>query len=488
MSILIKNGLIYDGTGQKPEKKDVLIRKNQIKSIGDLKNTQADKTIDAEGKNILPGFIDINSGIDHHLKILTSPHQKTFLEQGVTTAIGGNNGSSLAPFSKESLETIKKWGSDELQKTNIDWESFKEFLNSINNKGLKINFGSFVGHSSIKRMITKNKPRDLTQREIKLSQKILKESLNQGALGLSVSLEYGFTSETPKNEIKELIKIIKKTNKTYVTDFKYPDKNPQKSLKEIINLTENIKTEINHLQPLKSSSEQYLNIIDKLQKISSQTEINFDSYPAKFIKTPIYQFLPKWLERPTLKEVSKIVKSGRYDNEIKEHLKKYTRRKIKFTHVPSEFKSLKNKTLKKLSDNREKTQIETMLQIMKLTNLKPVCTYYNVDQKILSKLLQSESSIIASNGTHFEIPEYNPFLEYLKFSKNNKLPLEKAVAKITSKPASKLNIKKRGKIKEGYYADISIMKDDKIDTVFVNGKITYKNNNPTKTKSGEIIK
>ncbi len=488
MSILIKNGLIYNGTGQKPEKKNILIRKNQIKSIGNLKDTQADKVIDAEGKYILPGFIDINSGIDHHLKILTSSHQKTFLEQGVTTAIGGNNGSSLAPFSTHSLETIKKWGSDELQKTNIDWENFGEFLNSINKKGLKINFGSFIGHSSIKRLITKNKPRDMTKREINLSQEILKESISQGALGLSASFEYGFTSETPKNEIKELLKVIKETNKIYVTDFQYPEKDPQKSLKEIINLTENIKTEINHLEPLKSSSEQYLNITDKLKKISSQTDINFDSYPAKFIKTPVYQFLPDWLEKPTLKETSKIVKSGRYDKEIKEHLKQYTRRKIKFTHVPVGFPTLKNKTLKKLSENREQTQIETMLEIMKITDLQPVCTYYNVDQKILSKLIKSESSIIASNGTHFEIPKYNPFLEYLKFSRDNKISLEKAITKITSEPAAKLNIKKRGKIKEGYYADILIMENKKIDTVFVNGEVAYKNNNPTKTKSGEVIK
>src|SRR6056297_145375 len=124
MNTLIKNGLIFDGRGQPPYKKDILIKGERIYKIGEIDKSKADQVIDAEGAYVFSGFIDINSGIDHHLKILTEPHQKSFIEQGVTTVIGGNSGSSLAPIFGNSLETIKKWGAENLSKINIDWQQF----------------------------------------------------------------------------------------------------------------------------------------------------------------------------------------------------------------------------------------------------------------------------------------------------------------------------------------------------------------------------
>ena len=92
MSILIKNGLVYDGKGQPPSKRDILIRGKYVVDIGAFSKRRADTVIDAEDALVLPGFVDINSASDHYLNILMEPHQTRFIEQGITTILGGNEG------------------------------------------------------------------------------------------------------------------------------------------------------------------------------------------------------------------------------------------------------------------------------------------------------------------------------------------------------------------------------------------------------------
>src|SRR3989344_2649948 len=127
MTTIIKNGFVYDGSGRPPFKGDILIRGERIIHFGNNINRRANKTIDATGAIVTPGFIDINNASDHYLDIFAKPHQENFLKQGITTLIGGNCGASLAPLLKGSLNPLRKWG--ELPKINIGWHSIKEFLN-----------------------------------------------------------------------------------------------------------------------------------------------------------------------------------------------------------------------------------------------------------------------------------------------------------------------------------------------------------------------
>src|SRR3989344_4275275 len=110
-TILIKNGLVYDGAGTPPIKKDVFVSGNRIARLGIFSKKHVDEVIDAAGGLVMPGFIDINTDSDHHLSLFSEPYQEDFLRQGVTTIIGGNCGASLAPPINGSLESISQWGS-----------------------------------------------------------------------------------------------------------------------------------------------------------------------------------------------------------------------------------------------------------------------------------------------------------------------------------------------------------------------------------------
>ena len=123
--ILIKNTTIIDGTGKPPFKGDVLIKDDRISAIGTLVNQKADQVIDGLGLTVAPGFINTNTDSDHYLSLLTSPLQKDFLLQGITTIIGGLCGSSLAPLLYGSLKSIRKW--TDINQVNINLQTPAQF-------------------------------------------------------------------------------------------------------------------------------------------------------------------------------------------------------------------------------------------------------------------------------------------------------------------------------------------------------------------------
>ena len=147
--ILIKDSLVIDGTGNPGERKDILIKDNKISAIGSFPNHNADEIIDGLGLISAPGFIDIDTDSDHYLTLFTDRSQHDFLLQGVTTIMGGFSGSSLTPLIRGSLESVRKWA--DINQVNVDWNTVGEFLKILERIKLGVNFGTLVGHSTIRR-------------------------------------------------------------------------------------------------------------------------------------------------------------------------------------------------------------------------------------------------------------------------------------------------------------------------------------------------
>ena len=120
-----------------------------------------------------PGFIDINSDADHYLTLFSDPYQASLIKQGITTIIGGNTGSSLSPLIDGSLTSIRKWADPSL--VNINWRSVSEFLRILNRQKLGINFGTLIGHSTVRRAIIGENIRDLTEKELKVFSYVLEK-------------------------------------------------------------------------------------------------------------------------------------------------------------------------------------------------------------------------------------------------------------------------------------------------------------------------
>ena len=167
MSILIKNIQLLDGTGKPPIKADVLIKNEKISSIQQTINYKADEIIDGRGAYLAPGFININNHQYREIDILFNSGQKDFISKGITTVIGGQSGFSLAPLLYGSIESVK---------TNIDWHTLSEFFDAIKKRPLGVNFGTFIGHTTVRRDIVREPDfRNLTPNELKIFNLILKK-------------------------------------------------------------------------------------------------------------------------------------------------------------------------------------------------------------------------------------------------------------------------------------------------------------------------
>src|SRR4030042_4370699 len=203
--ILIKNATLIDGTKNDKRKADIALSAGKIKKIGKLGASKANSIINAENLYAAPGFIDINNHSDTYLTLFTIPGLESLLKQGITTIVGGNCGSSLAPLvSSEILKTVQKWA--DIREINLNWLTFKEFLQELDKKKIGVNFASLVGHSTIRRGILKDEFRNLKPRELKMTKELLKSALEQGAFGLSTGLAYSHAKIAPAKEIIELAK------------------------------------------------------------------------------------------------------------------------------------------------------------------------------------------------------------------------------------------------------------------------------------------
>lgn len=491
MSILIKNGKVFDGSGQPAFEKDILIRGEKISKIGDIKEKNVDKVIDAKGSYVFPGFIDINSDSDHHLYLLSNPDQSKFIEQGITTIIGGNEGISLAPlYNEEPLNFIQDRAAKNFESVNINWESFDHFLNTIESRGVGVNFGSLVGYSTVRKIIAQTKDK-LSEIDLRSIAKLIKDSIKQGALGISTGFEEVYSNTIEKEEVIDILKQVKDFKPIFVSELRDPQNNPLDSLKELIDITKetSINTQISNIQPIKAQKENYQEIFTTINEKSNDFHINFDCHPYTLRKIPAYKLLPaEFVEKSDIEKTLELLHKKENKEKIIEHLKTKTRKRIKIIHMPPEFSFMESEFIKDIAQNRGETQAETLFNLMKMTSLKMVVLLEDVNEKVLDELIKSERSIITSDGLHLEDSELNPFQKFINNVIDDDFPLEKAIAKITSIPANKYGIENRGEVKAGNFADIVIFKDGQVKDVLVNGKVAMENQETTNQLNGKVIK
>jgi len=484
---LIKNGLVYDGSGKQPEKKDILIKGEWIVGIGSFSKKDAQTVLDASGMDVYPGFIDINTTSDHYLTLFTEPFQEDFVRQGVTTIIGGNCGASLAPILNGSLNSIRRWGSP--AHINLNWRSVAEFLKILKKRGLGVNFGTLVGHSTIRRALIGEDLRDLTQRELNAFKRILEKAFREGAFGFSTGLSFVHSKRTPYYEIKELAEIAGKWKRVYATHIR-DNENALASLEETLSIGREaeVNLEISHFLPIKNHDEDYLKALELIEKESAQSHINFDVYPFEFSSVPAYSFLPKWAQDGDLEIMAAHVLNPHLRQRLLAHFRQFSGQEIIILHTnDSTLKFLEGITLKDFAERREISFGQGFLKFMQLVKLKATLLYRNVDGKILNQFLASSPSIIASNSPGLK--NYSVFPKFLKLAaEGNLMPLSKALQKITSLPAQKYNIRKRGLIKDGYYADIAVSREGRIYHTIINGVSALREGNLEKKLAGKILK
>ncbi|MFC1756517.1 amidohydrolase family protein, partial [Patescibacteria group bacterium] len=500
---------------------DVGIKEDKIKEIGDLQNDHANTEIDAEGKYVSPGFIDINNHSDTHWRIFLTPDLDSLIYQGITSIIGGNCGSSLAPLTNHDIiHSIQKWV--DVKNFNLNWLRTKEFLKEMEKKNLPVNFGTLVGHSTLRRGLIRDEVRDLRYREMKVLEKMLEKSMKEGALGLSTGLVYTHAKIASEKEISEIAKIVRKHDGVYTTHIRGESHELIKSIEEAIKTAQKskVKLQISHLKAMGEKNwhlmDEAINMIETAR--TSGIDVNFDVYPYTVTGSVLYILLPDWVAEGGKKMMLSRLKDpcirGKIISEMQNKGIDYSKVVISISPLN---KALTRKKIVEIAKAQGKSVEETTIDILIASEGRVITLMEVLSEDNVIKAIKNPFSIISSNGAGYDIEHkdshelthprnFGSFPRVLaRYVRDKKIiSWEEAINKMTGKPAEKFGIKKRGTLQIKNYADILVFDQEKIqdfatvdnpyqyskgiDWVIINGKVVIEKGKYNKKKAGEIIR
>jgi N-acyl-D-amino-acid deacylase len=487
MTLLIKNVHILGGSREFPDLSDVFVSDDKISAMGTFTNKKADETIDGQGAYLSPGFIDVNTDSDHYLTLFDHPGQEDFLKQGVTTIFGGMCGSSLAPLLYGTLESVRKWGCSE-NKINVDWHTMREFLATLDKRPLALNFGTIVGHSTIRRAIVGDAIRDLTRNELNVFSETLKSALAEGGFGLSTGLSYVHERKTPYAELRTLVQATQKMGGLYATHLRdLTSKGLAASIEETIKLVKEtgVSSLINHFVPLRNTKGEYEKALEAIDALPAECDLHFDLYPFASTLVPLYLFLPVWAQTGPLEVMLANVKDEWLLPRIKREMDPINEVSFVVAQAPGN-DILVGKSLKEIKEMYDlKDARDALLRLMQTTGMRGIVLYRNLDMALIKKAIVHKRSLIASNAPSFAVMPFTrqlkserttaTFTKFLSLAEHEKLlPLHDAIRKITFEPARKFGLTGRGEIKEGNVADLACFKSGEIKFTIVGGKVVMK--------------
>ena len=352
-----------------------------------------------------------------------------------------------------------------------------------------VNFGTLVGHTTIRQALAGETTRDLSRNELRVFNLILEKALKEGAFGFSTGLGYRHSRQTSYNEIKALVETVAKFKGLYATHLRDEKRNLLSSVNETIDIAKETgaKVSISHFRPLIGSGEDYEEALDLIDKNTDKADVCFDIYPFNASTVLISTFLPDWAQELDKKVMLKDIQTPGFKEKILRGLSRFKGEKFIIINAPGN-EYLVGKSLKEFSQNRDLTVYEGLLALMKLTNFRAVVSYENISLKKVVKAITHNRAIVASNGVRPEC-SYRTFIRFLELAEKEKiLPIETAVYKITGLPAQRLGLDERGLIRDGWFADLVLFKDAEIREVLLNGKRVVKDGKFQDVLAGKILR
>lgn len=455
--ILIQHGRIIDGTGNPWYNADVGIVGEQIVTVGDLSDATADTVIDATGLVISPGFIDPHT---HALQgIFDVPNAESALLQGVTTLTEGNDGSSPYP---------------------ID-----EHYAAIADLGISPNWAVFVGQGTIRRRVIGVEDRPATQVEMERMKQMVRDAMEQGALGISTGLFYVPGSFTSTEEVIELSRVAAEYDGIYISHMREEAAQLLDSVNETIRIGEEagIPVQLTHHKVIGvanwGSSIESLRMVDEAR--ARGVDVTIDQYPYTASQTGITALIPQWAQEGGREQMLSRIESP----ETRSTIKNEVVAKILYDRGGGDPKNvfisrnnwdpdMAGKNLAELTEEAgmEPTPAnaaEVVFDIIRGGGATAV--YHAIGPDDVDRIMQHPATAIGSDGPVGIFGEGSPHpRQYGTFARvlghyvreRGVITLEEAVKKMSSQSARRLGIHDRGLITEGYIADIAIFNADEI--------------------------
>lgn len=512
--VLILNATVVDGTGNPWYKADIGIRGDRIAAIGLFKNARANSVIDAAGKVVSPGFIDMLG--QSELSLLVDPRGMSKISQGITTEVTGE-GNSAAPINDRILEDLKAWQ----QRHNVDvhWRDLDGYFRALEARKPALNVATFVGATQVRRYVIGLDDRAPTQEELEQMKALVQTAMEQGALGLSTSLIYAPAAFAKTDELIELAKIASRYGGIYVSHIRDEGEKETEALYEAVDIGREaaLPVEIWHLKVAGKqnwgSMASIVNMINKQREAGIDMTANIYPYPAS--STRLSSRIPSWAHDGG---VQKLLDRLR-DPEVRKRIRDEIMGKaagadnsfaatgpegILIAGVQSaELKRFEGMRLNDIAREWKKHPVDAMLDLVLADSGRVGAVFFSMDEQDVRMAMAQPWVSFCTDGGQRAVDgplsegkphprAYGSFPRILgRYVREvNLLTLEEAIRKMTSLPAQRVGLKERGILKPGFYADI-VMFDPKtvidratfedphqysegIDLVLVNGVPVWK--------------
>ena len=526
--ILITNGNIVDGTGNPGYSGDIGITGDTIVEIGDLSGKAADKTIDAQGMVVSPGFIDMHTHCDSGLGQPETKSNLNYITQGVTTAVTGNCGISV---SLEVAETKSKW----------------------EQQGIGTNAVLQIGHGTIREAVMGLEPREATDEEIEKMQAILRQAMEEGAWGMSTGFEYVPGLYANIEEVIALSKVVSEFGGIYSTHKRSEREYVREALKENFRIGKESGVRVN-ISHLKLCGKNYWGLMKDVAKLINDARaegiyVVADMYPYNMAATnrlistfnfpenmePLAELRKKMRDRNLPSEARNRLRE-QYREELEKALSDKAKRKqikeatvVGLPNVPSGIATwgwdsyaivhakknthLIGKVISELAEEQKRDPFDILVDFFIEEGDDMILSGGALSEDDMKLAMKEDWLMFSSDGSALAYDPERPvhprnygsfprvFRKYVR--EEGVMTVEDAVSRMTSLPASVLQMKDRGQLVRGYKADIVIFDPETIrdnatyadshqystgiEYVIINGKISIENGEYNGALEGKML-
>jgi dihydroorotase/N-acyl-D-amino-acid deacylase len=527
--LVIIKGHIVDGTGSPWYSGDIGIRDGRIAAIGNLSESGRKRTIDASGKVVAPGFIDMLG--QSETTILVDPRLPSKIFQGITTEVTGEGGS-IAPLNDAIIEADRP--GYEHYKITPDWRTFRQYFARLEKQGMGINLASYVGATQVRRMVLGDADVQPTAEQLEKMKALVRDAMHEGAVGVSTSLEYAPAPYAKTEEIIALASEAAKFGGIYATHMRSESDNVLASIDESLRIGReaHIPVEIWHIKVAgKKNWGRMPEVVAKINQARAQGEdisANTYAYPAWF--NSMSAFIPPWahdggdlklIERlkdpATRARIRKDMEtpSKDWDNEWDE-ISGPQDVMIGVVQNPV-LKKFQGKRLSDVAQDWSKNPMDTLFDLLIEDKAFTSCAVFGMSEPDVALALQqpwvsvdNDSSGTSPDGIlgeeHPHPRAYGTFPRILRkyVREEKKLTLEDAIRKFSALPAQRMRFADRGVLKQGMWADVVILDPDTVrdlatfdnpnqlsqgmEFVLVNGVPVIENGKMTGALPGKVLR